>query len=66
MSRFSDFGNALYSGDRSIDFVGRRKIWYAIAALMVAFSIIISLPSVKGFTLGIEFVGGSELSLIHI
>jgi preprotein translocase subunit SecF len=63
MSRFSDFGNALYSGDRSIDFVGRRKIWYAIAALMVAFSIIISLPSVKGFTLGIEFVGGSEFRI---
>lgn len=63
MSKFSDFGNALYTGERSINFVGRRKIWYAIAAVMVAFSIIISLPGVKGFTLGIEFVGGSEFRI---
>lgn len=63
MSKFSDFGNALYTGERSINFVGRRKIWYTIAALMVAFSVIISLPGVKGFTLGIEFVGGSEFRI---
>lgn len=63
MSKFSDFGNALYTGERSINFVGRRKIWYTIAALMIAFSVIISLPGVKGFTLGIEFVGGSEFRI---
>ena len=33
MARFSDFGNDLYTGKRSIDFVGRRAIWFAIAIL---------------------------------
>lgn len=58
MSKFSDFGNALYSGSRSIDFIGRRKLWYAIAAVMVTLSIV--LPLVRGFNFGIEFKGGSE------
>jgi preprotein translocase subunit SecF len=58
MSKFSDFGNALYSGSRSIDFIGRRKLWYAIAAVMVTLSIV--LPVVRGFNFGIEFKGGSE------
>ena len=58
MSKFSDFGNALYSGTRSIDFIGRRKIWYSIAAVMVTLSVV--LPLVRGFNFGIEFKGGSE------
>ena len=58
MSKFSDFGNALYSGTRSIDFIGRRKLWYAIAAVMVTLSVV--LPLVRGFNFGIEFKGGSE------
>lgn len=66
MSRFSDFGNALYTGERSINFVGRRKIWYTIAAIMIALSAIVSLPGVKGFTLGIEFVGGSEFRISDV
>lgn len=66
MSRFSDFGNALYTGERSINFVGRRKIWYTIAAIMIALSTIVSLPGVKGFTLGIEFVGGSEFRISDV
>ena len=31
MSRFAAFGNDLYSGKRSIDFVGRQRLWYAIS-----------------------------------
>jgi preprotein translocase subunit SecF len=59
MSRFSDFGNDLYSGKRSIDFVGRRKIFYIIALVMVAMAIIA--PAARGgFNFGIEFRGGSE------
>ena len=59
MSKFVDFGNALYSGERSIDFVGRRKIWYSIAALMIGLAVLIPIAR-GGFVLGIEFVGGSE------
>ena len=59
MSRFSDFGNNLYSGKRSINFVGRRKYFYAIAAVMVILAIV--LPTLRGgFNFGIEFRGGSE------
>ena len=59
MSRFSDLGNALYSGERSINFVGRRKIWYFIASLVVLLAIV--LPILQGgFKFGIEFRGGSE------
>ena len=59
MSRFSDFGNQLYSGERSIDFVGRRKFFYVIALAMLALAVIIPM-SRGGFNFGIEFKGGSE------
>ena len=59
MSRFSDFGNQLYSGERSIDFVGRRKYFYVVALAMLALAIILPL-SRGGFNFGIEFKGGSE------
>ncbi len=59
MSKFSDFGNDLYTGKRSLDFVGRRKIWYSIAAVMLLLAIVI--PALRGgFNFGIEFRGGSE------
>lgn len=59
MSRFSEFGNQLYSGERSIDFVGRRKIFYIIALVMVSLAVILPI-SRGGFNFGIEFRGGSE------
>lgn len=60
MSKFSDFGNALYSGERSFNFIGKRKIWYAIAALMIVLSVVLPFTAQKGFNFGIEFRGGSE------
>ncbi len=59
MSKYVDFGNALYSGERSIDFVGRRKLWYTIAAVMVALAVLLPIAR-GGFNFGIEFKGGSE------
>ena len=35
MSRMRDFGNQLYSGERSFNFIGKRKIWYTVAAIAV-------------------------------
>jgi preprotein translocase subunit SecF len=59
MSKFRELGNRLYSGERSIDFVGRRKLWYAIAIVVVVLSV--ALPAARGgFNFGIEFRGGSE------
>lgn len=62
MSKLKDLGNDLYSGKVSFDFVGRRKLWYSIAALVVAFAILA--PILKGgFNFGIEFRGGSEFRI---
>jgi preprotein translocase subunit SecF len=62
MSRFSDLGNQLYSGEKSIDFVGRRKIFYIIAAITVMLAVL--LPMARGgFNFGIEFRGGSEYKI---
>ncbi|HEU0130149.1 MAG TPA: protein translocase subunit SecF [Mycobacteriales bacterium] len=46
----------LYAGESSYDFIGRRKLWYAISAGFM----LISLASllVRGFNLGIDFQGG--------
>lgn len=63
MSKFSDFGNALYSGERSIDFVGRRKIFYVVAGIMIALSAVLPTVLHGGFNFGIEFRGGAEFRI---
>ncbi len=50
----------LYRGEVSIDFIGRRRIWYAISGLVVLISII-SL-SVRGINPSIDFKGGAVFS----
>lgn len=68
MSRFGDFGNDLYTGKRSIDFVGKRRIWFTIAILLVVAAL--AVPLIKGggnigagFRFGIEFRGGSQFQI---
>ena len=62
MSRFTDFGNRLYTGEKSIDFVGRRWLWYAVSAVIILLTIAIT--SLRGgFLFGIEFRGGSEFRI---
>lgn len=64
-TRFQRFGNDLYTGARSIDFVGKRKIWYTIAAVAIILSIII--PFVRGgFNFGIDFRGGSQFQISNV
>jgi len=58
MGRFSRLGNDLYSGQRSVDFVGRRWLWYASSAVIVLVAIVGL--GVKGLDYGIEFTGGAE------
>ena len=61
MGRISTFGQHLYSGRISIEFVGRRKLWYAISALIVVICAIAFV--VRGFNMGIEFKGGVEFTV---
>ena len=57
----SNLGQRLYSGESSIDFVGHRRRWYVISAiiLMVALGALLF----RGLNLGIEFRGGADFSL---
>ncbi|PSS45112.1 MULTISPECIES: protein translocase subunit SecF [Arthrobacter] len=62
---FARFGNELYTGKRSYDFVGRKKLWMLIAGVAVLLSIMV--PVLKGgFNLGIEFRGGSEFTISNV
>lgn len=62
---FAKFGNELYTGKRSYNFVSSKKIWFIIAAVVVAVSIL--LPVVKGgYNLGIDFRGGSEFTVSNV
>jgi preprotein translocase subunit SecF len=48
----------LYRGEANLNIIGRRKIWFATAAVLVL--IAITSFFVRGFHLGIEFEGGSQ------
>ncbi len=65
MASFAKFGNDLYTGARSINFVGRRRLWYIIAALMILASVLIPFAR-GGFVFGIEFRGGSQFQITDI
>jgi SecD/SecF fusion protein len=45
---------------QKVDFVGRRRIWFSIAAVLIAVSI--GSLAIKGLNLGIDFRGGSQLT----
>jgi len=62
MASLVKFGNDLYTGARSFDFVGKRRIWYAIAAVLLVLSVVIPIAR-GGFVFGIEFRGGSEFQV---
>jgi preprotein translocase subunit SecF len=58
MGKASRLGNALYTGEKSLDFVHRRPLWYAItgSVVLLAFAALIF----RGLDFGIEFTGGTE------
>src|SRR5215217_4066529 len=60
MGRISTFGQHLYEGRVSFDFVGRRKVFYAISALIVI--VAASAFVLRGFNYGVEFKGGVEFT----
>ena len=64
MSKLREIGNQLYSGERSFDFVGKRKVWYIIGVVAVILAILLPIAR-GGFNFGIEFRGGSEFRLTN-
>jgi preprotein translocase subunit SecF len=57
MSRLGNLGGRLYRGEVSVDFVGRRKVFYAISAAILVISIVALL--VRGLSYSVDFKGGS-------
>jgi preprotein translocase subunit SecF len=62
MSKLSNIGHALYEGRVSIDFVGRKWLWYSVSGAIVALALFGLLG--KGLNLGIEFKGGVEYRVV--
>jgi preprotein translocase subunit SecF len=58
MSKLSNLGHSLYEGKVSIDFMGRKWLWYSISGVIVLLALYGLLG--KGLNLGIEFEGGVE------
>ncbi len=55
------FAHRLYTGEMSYDFVGRRKFWYIVSAVILI--VCITSIAFKGLNLSIEFRGGGEFSV---
>ncbi len=51
----------LYTGTGAFDVMGRRKFWYAVSGVIVA--IALGAILLRGFTFGIDFEGGTKVSL---
>lgn len=54
-------GNALYTGERSYNIIGRRKLWFTIAGALILISVLMF--AVRDVNLGIEFRGGSQFTV---
>jgi len=61
MAKFSGLGGRLYRGETSVDFIGKRKIWYSISGLLILASSLTLFT--QGLHLGIEFKGGSSFTI---
>jgi preprotein translocase subunit SecF len=51
----------LYTGTGAFEVIGRRKFWYAVSGIIVA--ICIASMVLRGFTFGIDFEGGTKVSM---
>ena len=58
---YGHFGR-LYHGLTTVDFVGRRKIWFSISAIIIVFGM--GSLAIRGFNLGIDFKGGSSWEVL--
>ena len=64
MRSMSQLGNDLYTGKTSFPFVGRRRLWFIIAALLVIGSALV--PLFRPIQFSIEFTGGSQFAFVGV
>jgi preprotein translocase subunit SecF len=57
MSWLRNVGGRLYRGEVSFDFVGRKKLWYALSGLILLVSVVAL--ATRGLDYSIDFKGGS-------
>lgn len=55
------FLSRLYTGTGAFEVVGRRKLWYGVSGSIMAIAILAIL--IRGFTFGIDFKGGTTVSM---
>lgn len=61
MRSMSQLGNDLYTGKASFPFVGRRRLWFLIAAILVIGAALV--PLFRPIQFSIEFTGGSQFTV---
>jgi preprotein translocase subunit SecF len=62
VSAITQFGNRLYTGEKSFNFIGRRLTWYLLSSGIILVAVLITTLR-GGFSFGIEFRGGSEFQV---
>jgi preprotein translocase subunit SecF len=55
------FISRLYTGTGAFEVIGRRRLWYGVSGAIVAVAIVSII--VRGFTFGIDFNGGTTVSM---
>src|ERR1700758_1232399 len=55
-----NFFTRLYTGTGAFEVIGRRKLWFTVSAVIIA--IAVTSIVIRGFTLGIDFEGGTKVS----
>lgn len=61
MAKLGGIGGRLYRGETSIDFIGKRRRWYAFSLILIIASA--ATLFTQGLHLGIEFKGGSSFTV---
>jgi preprotein translocase subunit SecF len=61
MRSMGQLGNDLYTGKTSFPFVGRRRLWFIIAAVLVIGAALV--PLFRPIQFSIEFTGGSQFTV---
>ena len=59
--RNRSFLSRLYTGTGAFEIVGRRRMWYGVTAAILL--ICLASIGIRGFTLGIDFEGGTQMSV---
>ena len=61
MSRLGQVGGMLYRGEVSVNFVGKRRMWYTISAVIIL--ICLAAVLIRGLDFSVEFTGGAVFTV---